>query len=94
MIVPADSHVHSQWSWDAPVGDMAATCARALSLGVPAIAFTEHVDHTVWRVAPEDLEADPLMARLVSSDGTIKPPAFDAAGYLAAVEDCRSRFPG
>jgi histidinol-phosphatase (PHP family) len=36
--------VHTEWSWDAPRGDMERSCARALELGLPAIAFTEHAD--------------------------------------------------
>ena len=94
MLLPADSHVHTQWSWDAPNGDMAGSCARAVELGLPAIAFTEHLDHTVWRVAPDDLNPDHLLIGLSDPDGSLTPPAFDAAGYLAAVEDCRGRFPG
>jgi len=38
--------VHTQFSWDAPRGDMEATCRRALEIGLPAIAFTEHADFT------------------------------------------------
>jgi len=50
MQLPADGHVHSQWSWDAhDVGAMADTCARAVLLGLPAVAFTEHVDFTPFR---------------------------------------------
>ena len=41
---PADNHVHSEWSWDARAGDMDRSCARALELGLPSIAFTEHAD--------------------------------------------------
>ena len=33
---------------------MEATCARAVELGLPAVAFTEHVDHTRWLVAESD----------------------------------------
>jgi histidinol-phosphatase (PHP family) len=40
----ADNHVHSQFSWDATHGDMEATCRRAVELGLPSIAFTEHLD--------------------------------------------------
>jgi len=36
--------VHTQFSWDAPLGDMEATCRKALDIGLPAIAFTEHAD--------------------------------------------------
>lgn len=39
-----DFHVHTQFSWDASHGDMEATCRRALELGLPAIAFTDHAD--------------------------------------------------
>jgi hypothetical protein len=40
--LPADGHVHSQWSWDALAGSMEGTCARAAEIGLPALAFTEH----------------------------------------------------
>lgn len=43
-----DRHVHTEWSWDAAQGDMLASCARAVELGVPAVAFTEHADFTRW----------------------------------------------
>lgn len=46
----ADNHVHSQFSWDADDGDMDATCRRAVELGLPSIAFTEHAD---WVRGPE-----------------------------------------
>lgn len=52
----ADNHVHSQFSWDAPLGDMDATCGRAAALGLPSIAFTEHADWvrgTVGEFEPE-----------------------------------------
>ena len=44
MPLPPDLHVHTEWSWDAPRGDMAKSCERALEIGLPAIAFTEHAD--------------------------------------------------
>ena len=47
-VLPPDRHVHSEWSWDAAQGDMMATCVRALALGLPAVAFTEHADFTAW----------------------------------------------
>ena len=40
-VLPAGGHVHSEWSWDAYVGSMERTCARAVELGLPAVAFTE-----------------------------------------------------
>jgi histidinol-phosphatase (PHP family) len=38
--------VHTQFSWDASRGDMEAACRRAIEIGLPAIAFTEHADFT------------------------------------------------
>ncbi|XVV16796.1 PHP domain-containing protein [Actinoplanes sp. CA-131856] len=48
--LPADNHVHSEWSWDAGRrgADMMGTCARAVEIGLPALAFTEHLDFTAW----------------------------------------------
>ena len=43
-MLPPDLHVHTEWSWDAPRGDMERSCERALEIGLPAIAFTEHAD--------------------------------------------------
>jgi histidinol-phosphatase (PHP family) len=39
-----DYHVHTEWSYDAPHGSMEHSCERALEIGLPAIAFTEHAD--------------------------------------------------
>jgi len=91
--LPADDHVHTQWSWDTDVGSMAGTCARALDLGLPSVSFTEHVDATSWRVMPgvhDDLPADWL--EYVDGD-VFTPPPLDLEGYLASVEECRDRFP-
>ncbi|WP_203930785.1 PHP domain-containing protein [Virgisporangium ochraceum] len=87
---PADSHVHSEWSWDARAGAMESTCARAVELGLPAIAFTEHLDHTVW--IPEAID-DGFPVSLLAPDGSLTPPRFDAVGYLEAIERCRHLFP-
>jgi hypothetical protein len=48
--LPADGHVHSEWSWDATDGSMEQTCARAVAMELPAAAFTEHADYTTWSV--------------------------------------------
>ncbi len=52
--LPADLHVHTEWSWDAPRGAMEETCRRALEVGLPAIAFTEHAD---WALVHEGQHA-------------------------------------
>ena len=43
-MLPPDDHVHSEWSWDTLTGNMERTCARAVEIGLPSVAFTEHVD--------------------------------------------------
>jgi histidinol-phosphatase (PHP family) len=65
--------VHTEWSYDAKKGSMEKSCERALELGLPAIAFTDHADFVK-----------------VHSDQH----CVDIAGYLDAVERCRSRFTG
>ncbi len=40
-----DSHVHSEWSWDARQGSMLGTCQMAEQAGLGGLAFTEHADH-------------------------------------------------
>ena len=40
----SDLHVHTEWSYDARDGSMERTCRRAVDLGVPVVAFTEHAD--------------------------------------------------
>lgn len=93
MQLPADSHVHSEWSWDAEFGSMAATCAKAVELGLPAIAFTEHVDHTQWLIRADDLAAMDHLQKFATDDGLIAPTQFDVQGYLASVAECRDRYP-
>lgn len=94
LSLPADGHTHSEWSWDAALGSMEGSCARAVELGLPAIAFTEHLDHTALTLPPAALAGSAHLAALAGPDGVLTPPAFDAAGYLEAVARCRERFPG
>jgi histidinol-phosphatase (PHP family) len=96
MGLPPDNHVHSEWSWDAMLGSMEATCDRAVQLGLPSIAFTEHVDHTVWTTSEQGLSglpADHSVSRFSDEEGRVTPPPFDVEGYLESLERCRSRFP-
>jgi histidinol-phosphatase (PHP family) len=87
-VPPADNHVHSQWSYDTfGRASMVAECQRAVDLGVPAVAFTEHLDFTDY--GPGDA---------IAATG-VKPGWWDAirpldvTGYLASIEECRHRFP-
>ena len=94
-MLPADNHVHSQWSWDALSGSMERSCEKAVSLGLHSIAFTEHVDLTAWMIPPADIAAMPAEFRAMArADGRFCPPPFDVAGYAESIERCRCRFRG
>ena len=46
---PVDSHVHTEWSWDAPrEASMVRSCEQAVAAGLPGVAFTDHLDFTTW----------------------------------------------
>lgn len=102
MALPPDDHTHTEWSWDTTYGSMEGSCARAVELGLPAIAFTEHVDRARWRVTGP--RSDPgaaaalknvsaRVAKFVQDDGCFHAPPLDVDGYLACVERCRAKFP-
>lgn len=71
----------------ADLGDMMATCKRALELGLPALAFTDHADFTSWTHGPTDA-AHPH--RVV---GAGRSGHFDAGGYWECFERCQAAFP-
>jgi len=93
-MLPLDGHVHSEWSWDALAGSMERTCARAVALGLPAVAFTEHADYTTWAVLDRGPHADDHLAAAAGPAGLITPPELDLDGYLECVAGCRDRFGG
>ena len=66
---------------------MRRACERALALGLPAIAFTEHLDFTVWHA---DDEATSL--GLVDRHPAYQLP-IDVDGYWGELTECRERFP-
>ncbi len=86
-VLPPDNHVHSEWSWDTHSASMRLSCARAVELGLPAIAFTEHVDFRRWG------PADGRPGVEVSSWYRSSLEPLDVEGYSASVEECRERFP-
>lgn len=87
-MVPADNHVHSQWSYDTDDdASMADACERALAAGLPSIAFTEHLDFTDWT------DDDPIAAAPLELLHRSRIHPLDVTGYLACVEECRARFP-
>ena len=63
------------------------TCARAVEMGLPAIAFTEHVDNTPFRAGYLVDNFGDLV-----SDGILTAPKLDVAGYLDCVERCRAKY--
>lgn len=94
VTLPADGHVHTEWSWDAPGGSMRRTCARAVKIGLPAVAFTEHADYTPWIVLTDDLDEHSHLKTFATPDGTLTPRALDLDGYLESLQRCREEFPG
>lgn len=88
LMKPADNHVHTEWSWDTSLeASMERSCERAVSLGIPSIAFTEHVDFTAWG------DGDGADHRGVTIATRQYSQPVDVEGYLACVERCRGRFP-
>jgi histidinol-phosphatase (PHP family) len=73
---------------------MEQTCERAIALGLPAVAFTEHADYTRWTALPRDLEGNEILQPFAGPDGVITAPALDLDGYLECVQRCRDKFPG
>jgi histidinol-phosphatase (PHP family) len=92
-MLPADQHVHTQWSIDAANGSMRDACVRAIELGLPAITFTDHADLTTLVVSDAAAEYIQAIGGEVI-DGVFRPPPLDVAGYLDCVDRCRSEFAG
>lgn len=67
---------------------MDATCAQAVAIGLPVVAFTEHVDFTPFRAG---FLAEKFAHLVV--DGTLIAPELDLAGYLESIEKCRAKYP-
>jgi histidinol-phosphatase (PHP family) len=86
---PPDNHVHTRYSWDTrETSTMARACEQAMAQGLPAIAFTEHLDFTVW------LEEDRATADGLTDRHPAQQTPIDVAAYSAELEECRDRFPG
>jgi histidinol-phosphatase (PHP family) len=88
-VLPVDNHVHTEWSYDTPAdASMVRSCEQAVAIGLPAIAFTEHLEFN----AGGDGDAIGSVTTDARWWSRIKP--LDVTGYLAAVEECRRRFDG
>jgi histidinol-phosphatase (PHP family) len=85
---PPDNHVHTRFSWDtSETSTMARACEQAVARGLPAIAFTEHLDFTVW------LEEDRATADGLTDRHPAQQTPIDVEAYAAELEECRERFP-
>ena len=85
-MLPTDNHVHTRWSWDTSTSSgMNLACARATELGLPGIAFTEHLDFTAWGHGDTD--------RALEVGHRPHVTALDVAGYSADIAQCRETFP-
>ncbi len=85
-MLPSDNHVHSRWSWDtAATSTMELECRSAIARGIPAVAFTEHVDFTDWSAGDRSAALD------VGERPGVAP--LDIAGYYADIARCRDMFP-
>ena len=85
---PVDSHVHTEWSWDAPrEASMVRSCEQALAAGLPGVAFTDHLDFTTWT------DGDQIGAENLDPHRYSRMRLIDIDGYLSALEDCRQRYP-
>ncbi len=85
---PVDSHVHTEWSWDAPrEASMVRSCEQALAAGLPGVAFTDHLDFTSWT------DGDQIGAENLDPYRYSRMHLIDIDGYLSALEDCRQRYP-
>jgi len=86
--LPPDNHVHTRFSWDtSATATMIRACERAVAEGLPGVAFTEHLDFTVW-LDEDRATADGLIDRHPAQQTPI-----DVEAYFAELEECRDRFP-
>lgn len=97
MDLPADSHTHSEFSWDygtdpGSIGAMERICRRAGRIGLSTLVLTEHLDlEDRWYAEPGDLGPDADV--LIDDTCHVRLPAFDLEGWLDQVERCRRSHP-
>jgi hypothetical protein len=96
-MMPTDNHVHSRWSWDtATSSSMQLACARAVEIGLPGLAFTEHVDFTEWTQQDSAELAGPCGPTVTQPTRIGARPRvapLDVEGYSADLARCREEFP-
>lgn len=96
MMLPCDSHVHTEHSWDTggpdshAAGRMVLMCERATAIGLGALVLSEHLDLDPWLADEADVMEH---QRSMHSGGWFRPLRFQADRYLEAVDRCRHDFP-
>jgi histidinol-phosphatase (PHP family) len=71
---------------------MVRICERAVRIGLPAIVFTEHLDHEdSWRI--DDGDIGEQAQKYVDETGHVRIPPFEAESYLEAIDRCRHDYP-
>jgi histidinol-phosphatase (PHP family) len=75
---------------------MRLACARAVEIGLPGLAFTEHVDFVEWSQqdsARLSGRAGPTVPELARIGARPRVAPLDAEGYFAELSRCREEFP-
>jgi histidinol-phosphatase (PHP family) len=67
---------------------MVRTCEQAVDIGLPAIAFTEHLEFT------EGAAGDAIVNTATDHRWWNRIKPLDVTGYMASIDECRQRFPG
>ena len=65
---------------------MARSCEQALALGVPAVAFTDHLDFTDW------IDGDQIGTLHLDPHRYARMHLLDVTGYLATVAEWEDRW--
>ena len=66
---------------------MVRSCEQALAAGVPAVAFTDHLDFTDWT------DGDQIGTENLDPHRYDRMHLLDVPGYLATLDECRQRYP-
>src|SRR5215831_16900884 len=67
---------------------MMRSCEHAIAVGLPSVAFTEHLEFTSGG------EGDAIAGVATDARWWHRIRPLDVTGYLAAIEECRQRYPG
>lgn len=65
---------------------MVRSCEHAIAIGLPAVAFTEHLEFAAGA------EGDAILGIATDTRWWSRVKPLDVTGYLASVEECRERF--